>query len=259
LTNAAAWPPCDPPITTTSSGTIPGDVVVIGGSQGGHAAAFVNRYLPHYAPELTIRGAVWDVPPTDLLAQCQAALTGTWVKASGNAAAFLTTADSWYKASAGGVSEVFLAPYDTEIPNAMLTECSGANINNPTLQTVYTPGILAAASQPGLGTFTPWNCYASENSLSRTSIPRADDIPALFLLGENDNLVNNTVERAAFQDLCAQGLKLSYLECAGASHTAPLVYAFDQSLDFLKDRLDGKPMPGDMCTIKPAETCTSQP
>ncbi|MBI5536201.1 MAG: alpha/beta fold hydrolase [Deltaproteobacteria bacterium] len=242
-----------------SSGTIPGDVVVIGGSQGGHAAAFVNRFLPHYAPELTIRGSVWDVPPTDLLHECQEAINNTWVNASDNVAAFLTAADSWYKAAPNGVSEVFLAPYDTEIPSAMMTECGGATINNPTLQTVYTPQILAAAQQTDLDSFSPWNCYTLENTLARTSIPRADDIPSLFLLGENDQLVNTPVERAAFQELCSQGLKLQYLECAGASHTAPLVYAFDQTLQFLEDRLDGKPMPADMCTVKPAEKCTSQP
>jgi dienelactone hydrolase len=242
-----------------TSGTIPADVVVIGGSQGGHAAAFVNRFLPHYAPELTIKGSVWDVPPTDLMKQSQAALTTTWVNSSDNAAAFLTAADSWYKASAGGVSEVFLPPYDVDIPTAMQTNCGGAEIANPTLQTVYTPAILAAAAQPEFGSFAPWNCYAIENSLSRTSVPKADDIPSLFLLGENDALVNNVVERAAFQDLCAQGLKLSYLECAGASHTAPLVYAFDQIFDFLEARLQNQPLPADYCTVKPAEKCTSQP
>lgn len=51
---------------------------------------------------------------------------------------------------------------------------------------------------------------------------------------------------------------LSFLECAGASHTKPLSYALDQWLDFLEDRLDGKPLSG-TCMLKPAETCTSTP
>jgi len=105
---------------------------------------------------------------------------------------------------------------------------------------------------------TSWGCYLAENSLPTTSIPKQDSIPSLFLLGENDDLVDNTVERASFQKLCAQGHVLQYLECAGASHTKPLSYALDQWLDFLEDRLAGKAM-GAACVVKPAETCTSTP
>jgi hypothetical protein len=80
----------------------------------------------------------------------------------------------------------------------------------------------------------------------------------MFLIGENDELVDNVVERASFQKLCTQGHVLSFLECAGASHTKPLSYALDQWLDFLEDRLGGKPL-GGTCVLKPAETCTSTP
>jgi hypothetical protein len=206
-----------------------------------------------------IRGAVWDVPPTDIAGQSREALTHDWVSASDNVGAFLAAADSWFGAAPNGLSEIFLPPLDTQVPVTMMTECGGLGFENPTLQTVYTPEILAAAAQPGFGTFLPWACYMKENSLPTTSLPRADDIPALFLLGELDGLVNDAVERASFQTLCSQGMKLVYLECAGATHTAPLVYAFDQTLDFLEDRLDGKPLPTDTCVVKPAEKCTSQP
>lgn len=242
-----------------SASATPGDVVVIGGSQGGHAAAFVNRYAPHYAPELSIRGSVWDVPPTDLMEQTRAAWGTSWVKASDNAIAFMTAAESWYASAPGGLSEVFLAPFDTEIPETMATSCGGLDVTDPTLETVMTADALAAADAPEFGTFAPWNCYLRENTLSSTSVPRLDSIPSLFLLGENDDLVNNEVERAAFLELCAQGHQLVYLECAGASHTKPLVWAFDQTLDFLEARLRGDPLPSDTCQLKPPEHCTSEP
>ncbi|OQB09960.1 MAG: Secretory lipase [Deltaproteobacteria bacterium ADurb.Bin207] len=242
-----------------SSSTVPGDVVVIGGSQGGHAAAFVNRYLPHYAPELTIKGSVWDVPPTDLTEQSRAALSVSWENATKNAIAFFATSNEWYASAPGGLSEILLPPLDTEVPASMASECKGTKFDDPTLEKVFTPQVLAAAKEPDFGTFEPWACYMKESSLSSTSVPRLDDIPSMFLLGEKDALVNNTVERAAFQELCAQGLKLVYLECAGATHTKPLVWAFDQTLDFLEDRLNGKPLPADTCLLRAAETCTSQP
>lgn len=242
-----------------STGVTPGDVVLLGGSQGGHAAAFVGRYAPHYAPEFSIKGAVWDVPPSDLVGQSQLALGSSWIKASGSVVSMLTAAESWYGASKTGLSEAIQPPFDTEAVTKMTTECNGLKLTNPTVDTVFTQEIRAAAAEPGFGNLQPWSCYVQENGLPSTSVPRKDDIPALFLLGENDDLVSPSVERASFQTLCAQGYELVYLECAGAGHTAPLVWAFDQTLDFLADRLDGKPLPADACQVKPAEKCSSQP
>lgn len=235
-----------------------GDVVVVGGSQGGHGAAFVNRYLPHYAPELVIKGAVWDVPPTDILGQARPALTA-WKNATKNLIALTTTYESWYGTTAGGLGSAFLPPYDTSVPAALASSCSPSSaFTNATRETMFTSTFLAAGQQPGFGGLAPWACYLSENSLPTTTMPKLDSVPSLFLLGENDELVDNVVERASFQKLCAQGLVLSYLECAGASHTKPLSYALDQWLDFLEDRLGGKPLTG-TCAVTPAERCTSTP
>jgi acetyl esterase/lipase len=240
------------------SSVTPGDVVVVGGSQGGHAAAFVNRYLPHYAPELVIKGSVWDVPPTDVLGQASPALT-TWKNATKNMVATATAYESWYQAAPGGLSSAFLAPFDASIPVALRSSCSSSDaVTDASLETLFTPAFRSAGQQQGFGGLAPWACYFSENSLPTTSVPKLDSIPSLFLLGEKDELVDNAVERASFQKLCAQGNVLQYLECANASHTRPLSYAFDQWLDFLEDRLEGKPVTG-TCVVKPAETCTSTP
>ena len=235
-----------------------GEIVVVGGSQGGHAAAFVNRYLPHYAPELSIKGSVWDVPPTDILGQALPALS-SWKNATKNMIAASTTYEAWYEASPNGLASAFLAPYDTSIPAALGSSCSPSDaFTDATRETIFTPAFLAAGQQPGFGGLAPWACYLAENSLPTTSVPKLDSIPSLFLLGEKDELVDTAVERASFQKLCAQGHVLSYLECAGATHTKPLSYALDQWLDFLEDRLDGKPLT-DTCVVKPAEKCTSTP
>ena len=240
------------------SNITPGDVVVVGGSQGGHGAAFVNRFLPHYAPELVIKGSVWDVPPTDILGQAKPALTA-WKNATKNLIALTTTYESWYGTATGGLATAFLPPYDTSIPAALATSCSPSSaFTNATRETLFTSSFLTSGQQPGFGGLAPWACYLSENSLPTTSIPKQDSIPSLFLIGENDELVDNVVERASFQKLCTQGHVLSFLECAGASHTKPLSYALDQWLDFLEDRLGGKPLSG-TCVLTPAETCTSTP
>lgn len=240
------------------SGITPGDVLVVGGSQGGHAAAFVNRYAPHYAPELVIKGSVWDVPPTDLIGQVAPALT-TDQKATKNVVAATTTLSSWYKSSPNGLAGAFAAPFDTQVPQAMAATCSpNESLKNASLDTVFTPEFRTKGQQPNFADYQPWACYMMENSLPSTSVPKLNDIPSLFLLAGADDLVNNTVERASFQKLCTQGHTLQFLECADAGHTKPLSWAFDQWVDFLEDRLDGKPVQG-ACAIKPAERCTSQP
>jgi acetyl esterase/lipase len=238
----------------------PGDLVVMGGSQGGHAAAFVNRYQPHYAPELAIKGSVWDVPPTDLLAHTKRALT-SWQNATKNVIGASIAMESWYRASPNGYSGAFLAPYDATLPQALASSCSPApSVLPATPQTslLFTPSLLSLSSAVGSGNAPPWSCYFSENSLPTTSVPKLDDVPSLFLVGENDELVDTAVERESFQKLCQTGHELSYLECQGASHTKPLTYAFDQWIDFLEDRLTGKPLTG-TCTVRPAEKCTSTP
>ena len=240
------------------SNVTPGDVVVMGGSQGGHAAAFVNRYLPHYAPEITIKGSVWDVPPTDILGQALPALS-SWRNATKNMIAASTTYESWYKSAPTGLSSAFQAPFDTSVPAALASSCKPSDaFTGATRETLFTPTFLAAGQQPDFGGLAPWACYLAENSLPTTSVPKLDSIPSMFLLGENDDLVDNTVERASFEKLCAQGHVLQYLECSGASHTEPLAFALDQWLGFLEDRLAGKPITN-TCVVKPAEKCTSTP
>lgn len=235
----------------------PGAVVTMGGSQGGHAAAFVNRYAPHYAPDITIKGSVWDVPPTDLVGHASLALT-TWRKATANTIAITTTFDSWYGSVPGGLGSALLAPYVTTIPAALGGGCSGGSaFAGATLDTVFTPSFRTAGMAKFAGG-SPWACFIEENSLSTTSIPKLDSVPSLFLLGENDDLVDPVVERASFQKLCTQGHVLQYLECQGANHTKPLTYAFDQWIDFLEARIAGTPL-GGTCVVKPAEKCTSTP
>ena len=50
-------------------------VVFVGGSQGGHAALWVDLLAPYYAPELNLLGGVATVPPADLYGQSARALT----------------------------------------------------------------------------------------------------------------------------------------------------------------------------------------
>ena len=96
----------------------------VGGSQGGHAALWVDRLAAHYAAELTHVGAVATVPPADLLAEELRALRST-VPASANTAAFYATSSACYDARAR-LAEVFAAPFD-QTKSAAPTGCSATH------------------------------------------------------------------------------------------------------------------------------------
>jgi fermentation-respiration switch protein FrsA (DUF1100 family) len=236
-----------------------GALVVDGASQGGHAAAFVVRLQPHYAPELPITAAVYGIPPTDLAGHMQIALT-SMSNPTANAIAFGLGAEAWYGASPAGLDAFFVDPWPQTLPPYARENCDLDPLDDITdLEAVFAPGLLAVADVAGLGGYAPWDCYVRENTLATTSIPRLDDTPALFVIGGNDALVSPAVERASFQALCAQGLDMVFLECAGAGHTQGFLFSLDDQLDFLEARLAGEPMPADACALSSPVTCSSQP
>lgn len=236
----------------------------IGGSQGGHAALWVDRLAPYYAQELVHVGVVATVPPADLVGEVNRALRST-VPASLNTAAFYGAASPWYGVS-GRLGEVFLAPLDTTFGAELAASCSpGDGIRSKQIAEVYTKSLLdAAASTDGLGKVAPWGCMVTENGLTTTSVKRlAPAYPGydvLFVLGESDTLVDPGTERPGFDALCKQGMKMQYLECAGASHTKATAWALPEIVDFVRDRFDGKaPNAATSCVRAAATACRGTP
>ncbi|MEO7110212.1 MAG: lipase family protein, partial [Polyangiaceae bacterium] len=94
-----------------------GKFVTIGGSQGGHAALWVDRLARYYAPELELDGVVATVPPADLVGETNRALTQE-APASENAAAFFAASSDWY-GTRSILSQALLPPLDIDLPQAM--------------------------------------------------------------------------------------------------------------------------------------------
>lgn len=222
------------------------DLLVFGGSQGGHAALWVDRLQPYYAREMKLLGTVATVPPMDLLAQLTRALQEE-VNATANSIAFFGAAASWYGAS-DRLNEVFESPYDTRVPEVLYGGCDFSDLTDGDLsiETLFTPEIIDAAATQTLGEYEPWGCMARENSLTDTSIARIqEDDPSygiLLVFGEEDNLVHTPIERAAYPSLCeGQEMPTQYIECAGAGHGPATFYALPEILGFLDDRINGRP------------------
>lgn len=233
-------------------------VAIVGGSQGGHAALWVDRIGPMYAEELAFVGGVTTVPPSDALGHMVRALQQP-VDATGNTIAFLTAGAPWYGVE-DRIGELLKSPYDVDVPEMLATNCSPnrelRKIED--LNEVFQPEVLAAAADGQL--LEPWHCMGLENGLTTTSIERAGhDAPSygfLFVLGENDELVHPPIERTAFETLCNQGMPLEYLECAGAKHTRATSWALPEIIDFVDARFAGEVFDqGQACQVNAAVVC----
>lgn len=238
-------------------------VGVLGGSEGGHAALWVDRLAPYYARELELIGTVATVPPGDTVAHAERALTEI-VEATAAIMAAVVTQPEWYGA-AERVGEALVSPWDVELPAALEASCDPGEVLPdvpPALGDVFTSTLLDAASAGTLTEVEPFGCYLRESGLTTTSVPRigptSSSYGILYVLGENDPLVHTPIERTAYETLCAAGVPLSYLECAGANHTEATAWALPEILEFMLARRAGEPFTPE-CTARGPVTCRGTP
>ncbi|HEY3352592.1 MAG TPA: lipase family protein [Polyangia bacterium] len=240
------------------------NVILWGGSQGGHAVFANDLVAPYYAPELTVRAAVALVPATDLVGLAEYAL-GSVNDATGAFAAMLTTMHYWYGEQAAlDTVLTTTAPWSfaTEVPSAIYGGCdaSGKFDGVTAVTDVYQPDFIAAVTSGQATSVSPWGCYLAENSVPWTSIQKVRTTPTLFVTSGNDTLIHTPVERADFPRLCGMGYALQYLECEGAQHPEGAVWSLPEQVAWVKDRLAGKPIAAaDLCVLKPAVRCSAQP
>lgn len=243
------------------------DVVILGASQGGHAALWVDRLAAHYAPELELLGTVATVPPADLLAQLRPALLER-ISATGNTLAFLATTPFWYGLG-DRLAEALVAPFDEDIPAALQEGCSTSRLVRSLpddIEEIFQAPLLEAARAglDELARLEPWGCLASVNSLTRTTIPRivedADHYGILWVLGEQDELVDSGLSRRSAEQLCADGTPVALIECEGSNHTRATYHALPEIQSFLRDRADRQPFQAAAgCSFPPAARCANSP
>lgn len=230
-----------------------GRIALYGASQGGHAAFASALYAPYYAPDLDIGVGVYTIAPSDL-SRHMARGINSLSPPSGNVALWLVGADAWYEPEMG-LSNAFLSPFDVQTPTAVAMDCSPDIFDSVTnTDQVFSEDLRTAAASGWIVGLSPWQCYARENSITRTRIP-PPSFPGLVVNAADDVLVDTAIERGAFGELCDLGHDLAYLECTGAGHGEGFFYSIDDALDFIDAQLSSPTTQA--CMLRTQEQCSS--
>ncbi len=242
-----------------------GRLVPWGASQGGHAALWVDRMAGLYAPEMELTATLALIPPAELTGEAEAALAAGG-EGIGNFAGFLTAAMRWYgspQSLAGVLTDADPKHYATAVPEVMDTVCGTGGLFDglDRVNQLYEQAFLDQIDAVGMAGLDPWGCYFRENSLTTTTWPRVQDSPVLFVLSQNDELVNEVVERAAFGEMCGEGgYRMQLIECAGARHSEGAAWSLPEQRDWIRARLAGTPLPAeDTCVLTDPVRCSAQP
>lgn len=240
-----------------------GQRVVVGPSQGGHAVLSTLRYAARYAPELPFAGAIAQVPVSRGLYEAR---TGAAAldHAMQYGVAMMTAWPAWYEPESvhDRLAQVFVEPHATELPDRLLASCDASTLIAGLSggSDLLTPAAAAAFEAWDWSGLPPWDCWVRENDLTTTTLDPIGEPPTLFVIGESDDLVDPEAARASFQALCGRGMKLEFLECAGAGHMEAPAWSLPEQIAFLRARLAGEPLAeASACVLAEPRVCQGTP
>jgi acetyl esterase/lipase len=207
---------------------------VWGESQGGHAALWTGQLWSREGAGLRLLGVAAAAPPTDLAANFSQARDP-------NAKAFLTAiaTDSW--SSYYGVPlRIGRARTPGIIRRMAANNCVELNAK-PKLGTIL--GMLALRQdlrRVDFGRTKPWADYLAANSTSPVS-----QVPVLFAQSREDPIVAPAVTRAFARRLCANRVRVSWIDLLGGEHAATAKMSAGRTLDWFDGLVAGARAPND--------------
>ena len=228
-------------------------LVMWGASQGGFAALWADRFLPHYLPSYTAVGSIAAIPATDMTGLARHGVTVSGETSAAVAAAQVTMHD-WYRSDAD-LDQVFVNGLGEVLADVINTECEDFSAMDDinTVEDIFTPEYIAGILAEDL---EPWMCFLEESTLRESTVPHANDTPTLMVLAEEDSLAIADYARADIEALCAQGYRIEHLECAGLGHVDGAVTTLLRQLDWARARVDGDAWDASrVCVINEPEDC----
>jgi acetyl esterase/lipase len=206
---------------------------VWGESQGGHAALWAGQVAKDDAPELKLVGVAAAAPPTDLAENFRAV-------ADANVKAMFTayTAYSWSRYY--GVPLTLGRKTTPGLMTRLAQKCIVLDAK-PKLGTII--GILALKNDlkgVDMATIPPWSSYVAANSTSPVS-----SVPILIAQTRDDPLVNAGVTRKFARKLCANRVRVHWIDLAGKDHPTSAKQSATATLNWIDARFAGTAAPSD--------------
>lgn len=238
----------------------PAQVGLLGGSQGGHAAFFFDRYLPHYAPELSLFGVAAAVPPINLLGLWHWGVTHAGPATTG-LAGVLESARWWYGLPGdlhGILTDVAPASLASNLHAAMAEGCDAGDLFDGMsgVDDVFAGEFIALSEAQRWDELLPLSCLLAANSLPGTPVPRGADVPVLATFAEEDNLVVTSVQLPNVELLCGEGYRIETVRCAGDGHSRGGVASLPYVFRWLRERLSDEPWPeAQICVVPEPVDC----
>ena len=204
---------------------------VWGESQGGHAALWTGQLAGEDGAGLELVGVAAGAPPTDLAANLRQA-------SDPNARAFLTalTTVSW--------SEYYNVPLDLgrrsspAIMRKLASNCISVS-SPPKLGALL--GILTLRrdlKNVDLGKQAPWSRFVAANSTTPIQ-----SVPVLIAQTKDDPLVSASVTRKFAQRLCANRVRVRWIDLPGKDHATTARQSALETLRWIDDRFAGDRAP----------------
>ena len=207
--------------------------VVVGISQGGHAALFTGELADAYAPDVDLRGVVALAPGAELV-QAAALLTG-----DPSVVGFGVAIGYGFAAGQPDLRlDEVLTPRALAAIDVMETGCIDDILDTyagPAAETLRLDRLM----QP------PWPALLDENTPGRVPSP----VPIFVGQGEADPLVIPELTDALVARLCAVGDTVTYRRYPGESHSGVVEASQDDVLEWIADLVAGRPTgtAGDVC------------
>jgi Secretory lipase len=199
--------------------------VVVGISQGGHAALFTGELADTYAPDAGLLGVVALAPGAEL-AQAAMLLLG-----DESVVGFAVAIGAGFDAAYPEIRlEDILTPKALAAIDVVDTGCIDdilATYAGPVEETLRLEGLM----QP------PWPALLDENTPGRATT----SVPIFVGQGEADALVVPELTDALVVRLCAIGDDVTYRRYPDASHGGVVEAAHEDVLGWIDDRLAGRP------------------
>lgn len=207
--------------------------VVWGESQGGHAALWTGQLASAEDDGLQLLGVAAGAPPTDLAANLRQA-------SDPSARALLTALATQSWSQYYGVPLRIGRPRTQAIIQRFARNCVSVD-SGPKLGAVL--GILALRQDlrsVDLARTPPWSSYVAANSTSPVS-----RVPILFAQTRADPIVAPAVTRNFARRLCANGVRVRFIDLPGKDHATTAKQSTPQTLAWIDQRFVGTVAPSD--------------